>query len=346
MKMKGKKFEIAAYKNKAVSWRAGTEKDLSEVLQTVKVYTNVSKGDLARKEDLVKYFDEEDEEKVCITILNKGELQLGEKEREIMYESLYRDIVTIVCNLCINPDTQRPYPPGIIDRALKEMHFSVKPGKSAKKQALEIIRKLKKVIPIDRAQMRLEIFITNSALSRKVKAMLKNGESNIEKDVFNPDDKSVSLTVLIDPGMFREIDEFANEHGGECMVNVLDTTVLREGEEKIDDILSEDEEEEQEEEVAKDERAEAEEEHKKNRKDKKQTSSSTTTTSKQVKKKKKNTRGKRGGGKYDDSDDESTPSVPVVATADNSDDEEEFASTMKKKPANNRRKKKNNSHLD
>ncbi len=162
-----------------------------------------------------------------------------------MYDSMYRDILTIVCNLCINPDTQRPYPSGVIDRALKEIHFSVKPGKSAKKQALEVIRKLKKAIPIERAQMRLEIRLTQANLTKKIKTMLKSGEATIEKDIYNPENKTVHLTVLIDPGMFRAIDEFANENAEHCIVSVLDTTVLREGEERIDDILSDEEESEQ-----------------------------------------------------------------------------------------------------
>lgn len=263
MKIKNKKFEIPAYKNKVVSWRNGTEKDINEVLQMVHVYTNVSKGELAKREDLIKYFNDDSEKNVCITILNKGELQVSAKEREIMYESMYRDIVTIICNLCINPDTQRQYPPGMIDRALREMHFAVKPAKSAKKQALEVIRRLKKTIPIERAQMRLEILVTNASLSKKVKQMLtrinrggSNGggddaeegadvhdDAKIERDVYNPEDKSVQLTVLIDPGMFRMIDEFAIEHGDAVRVTMLDTTVLREGEERIDEILSEDDEE-------------------------------------------------------------------------------------------------------
>lgn len=44
LKKGGKRFEIACYKNKVVSWRNQVEKDLDEVLQMHVVYTNVSKG--------------------------------------------------------------------------------------------------------------------------------------------------------------------------------------------------------------------------------------------------------------------------------------------------------------
>ena len=39
----GKRFEIACYKNKVVSWRKGLEEDLDEVLQIPSVFQNVSK---------------------------------------------------------------------------------------------------------------------------------------------------------------------------------------------------------------------------------------------------------------------------------------------------------------
>ena len=39
----GKRFEVACYKNKVVSWRNGLEDDLDEVLQIPSVFQNVSK---------------------------------------------------------------------------------------------------------------------------------------------------------------------------------------------------------------------------------------------------------------------------------------------------------------
>ena len=43
-KKNGKRFEIACYKNKVLSWRQGVEKDIDEVLQSHTVFLNVSKG--------------------------------------------------------------------------------------------------------------------------------------------------------------------------------------------------------------------------------------------------------------------------------------------------------------
>lgn len=157
IKRSGKRFEIACYKNKVLSWRNKTEKDVDEVLQTHTVFSNVSKGLVAKKEDLARAFDTDNETEVCIQILAKGELQVSDRERQNQLDSTFKDIATIVADKCVNPDTKRPYPVGMIERAIKDAHYSVKPGKGSKQQALEVIRLLQQSMPIERARMRLKI---------------------------------------------------------------------------------------------------------------------------------------------------------------------------------------------
>ena len=59
---------------------------------------------------------------------------MTEKERHSQLESSVRDIATIVADKCINPETKRPYTVTMIERAMKELHFSVKPTKGTKQQ--------------------------------------------------------------------------------------------------------------------------------------------------------------------------------------------------------------------
>ena len=71
-----------------------------------------------------------------VQILSKGELQVSEKERHANLESMFRDIATVVSDKCVNPDTNRPYPVTMIERAMHDVHFSIKLTKSAKQQVL------------------------------------------------------------------------------------------------------------------------------------------------------------------------------------------------------------------
>lgn len=67
-------------------------------------------------------------------ILAKGELQVSDKERHTQLETMFRDIATIVVEKCVNPETKRPYTVSLIERAMKDIHYSVKASKSTKQQ--------------------------------------------------------------------------------------------------------------------------------------------------------------------------------------------------------------------
>lgn len=53
------------------------EKDIDEVLQTQTVFTNVSKGQVAKKEDLVKAFGNDDHKKICLEVTKQCDLFLS-----------------------------------------------------------------------------------------------------------------------------------------------------------------------------------------------------------------------------------------------------------------------------
>lgn len=66
--------------------------------------------------------------------MDKGELQVAGKEREIQFASQFRDIATIVMERTINPETQHPYTISMIERLMHEIHFAVDPHSNSKKQ--------------------------------------------------------------------------------------------------------------------------------------------------------------------------------------------------------------------
>nr|XP_042713728.1 ribosome maturation protein SBDS isoform X3 [Chrysemys picta bellii] len=221
------------FENKVLSLH---EKDIDEVLQTNTVFVNVSKGQVAKKEDLLKAFGTEDQTEICKTILTKGELQVSDKERHTQLEQMFRDIATIVAEKCVNPETKRPYTVILIERAMKDIHYSVKPNKSTKQQlmslqALEVIRQLKETMQIERAHMRLR-FILPAKEGKKLKEKLKPLIKVIESEDF---DEQLEIVCLIDPGCFREIDELIRcETKGKGSLEVLSLKDVEEGDEKFE----------------------------------------------------------------------------------------------------------------
>lgn len=49
-------------------------------------------------------------------------------------EGSFRDVASIILEKCVNPDTNRPYTMGLIQRGLRDIHFAVDPKRSAKQQ--------------------------------------------------------------------------------------------------------------------------------------------------------------------------------------------------------------------
>lgn len=128
-----------------------SESDLDDVLQISNVFVNVSKGEVAKAGDLKKSFGTDNVQTVVKEvslllihfsgsihllpkILNKGDLQIGEKEREHDLTSLRREIATLVAEKCVDPATQTPHSVGIIEKAMNEAGFSVRANKNAKSQ--------------------------------------------------------------------------------------------------------------------------------------------------------------------------------------------------------------------
>ena len=56
------------------------------------VFTNVSKGNVAKTKDLLEAFGKADTLTICKEILNKGELQVSEHERAAQFERYARSI--------------------------------------------------------------------------------------------------------------------------------------------------------------------------------------------------------------------------------------------------------------
>eukprot|EP00922_Rhytidocystis_sp_ex-Travisia-forbesii_P060463 GHVS01089611.1.p1 GENE.GHVS01089611.1~~GHVS01089611.1.p1 ORF type:complete len:426 (+),score=51.68 GHVS01089611.1:82-1359(+) len=178
----GYRFEVACYKNKVLNWRSGIESNIDEVLQTPKVFHNVSKGEFARKEALLKAFKTEDESVICQRILSKGEIQVAEKERKATLDAQFKDVVTVVTELGVNPSTGLPLTRGMVEGALKDIGFSVKQSEPAKKQALKAMEQLQKRMPeqIARAQMRLKIDAIKDQQQAILKFLLQSCDATIE----------------------------------------------------------------------------------------------------------------------------------------------------------------------
>ena len=80
-----------------------------------------------------------------------------EKQKETIHCNFPQNILV---EKSINPETNRPYTYNIIEKAMREIHFAVNVNKGAKQQALDVIRRLKQVMPIIKASLTVRMIIS------------------------------------------------------------------------------------------------------------------------------------------------------------------------------------------
>jgi ribosome maturation protein SDO1 len=248
----GKRFEVACYKNKVLDYRNGLETDLSEVLQTPSIFTNVTKGQLAKASDCRAAFGpNQTTEQMAITILQKGKsLQVSEVERNQLYETTLTQIATHLATTCFHPLTGKPYTAAQIKQALtaaaptekatpaageEVLHFSVQPHKPLKQQYLHALKYLQqRGLPIVRAAMELEWLYENEQ-SAEVSAILE--ELHIASAAVPPSttDSSHVQRLIVDPSLYRPLQEMATQRVPGSRIEIVRQQVF----EKREDVLGE-----------------------------------------------------------------------------------------------------------
>ena len=228
-KSKGKKFEIACYKNMVLSYRSGNEMNLSNVLQIDRIFTNVSHGKFASQQEIASAFGPIESDEVIKTILLKGELQVAELERSAEHEKIWNSIAEFTSENCVNPVTKRKYSIPIIDKAMHAVGFSVRHDWSWKRQALLLIKKLVKEQPMPITRAQIKVKVTSSS---GISSILPDKHYEVVESESR--ESSVIETVLIDAAALHDLHTMQDSHGFSlCM---LETAVTAEGDGDISEM--------------------------------------------------------------------------------------------------------------
>ena len=170
------RFELACYPNKIQDYRNKKEKDIDEVLQSKEIYTNAIKGDLVPKKVLKEVFPKMTYQDIIKLILDKGDIQTGEKERDEGKANLKRYVSNIIVQKTYNTDNGLPFPQDIITKALDNINFKYNEKDNEKKQAMRGIKELiaHKILPIERRLMQLKL--TLKKIENENNPILENAE--------------------------------------------------------------------------------------------------------------------------------------------------------------------------
>jgi ribosome maturation protein SDO1 len=150
LKKYGKRYEVATYPNKLYEYRHNMTTSLSEVLHSMTIYRNVSKGEAANQADLV-LFNKPNEE-IIREILSHGHEQKSEATRMYELEATEKEIVDLLQKKVMKGG--KYLNEGALRDAIGRVH-KVTAG-SGKKQSQEILSKLE-AAGYERAKIRVAV---------------------------------------------------------------------------------------------------------------------------------------------------------------------------------------------
>lgn len=107
-------------------------------------------------------------------------------ERGHQLAALSREIATAVTEMTVDPATGRKHTVGMVEKAMSEMGFSTKSDKTAKAQALDLIRQLalpESVLPVQRVRMRVRITMPSKDAKRVKEKVLELVDEVEEEDM-------------------------------------------------------------------------------------------------------------------------------------------------------------------
>lgn len=204
--------------------------DIDEVLRSRKIFLNVSKRQMAKNTDLMAAFETDNFDTICKEILEKGELQVTEKERNSEMGSLFNDIATNIADKYLNPETKCPYSVSTIEQAMKDISYSVKPNQTVEQQVLEVKSLLNEHIQLERSNMRIKLVIFGKD-AKKMKDKIVPFCATVEEEIWNG--ATLSLIAVIVPGSLQKIsDIIVKDSRGTGKLDILNV-------EKVIDVESE-----------------------------------------------------------------------------------------------------------
>jgi len=176
IEVKGERFEILVRPEQAFRYREGEKIDLSEVLWTDTIFKDSRKGLKASPESLKKAFGTDDVRVIAEKILKEGKIQLTEEERRRLLEAKKRKVINYIARNAVDPRTGMPIPESRIEAAMEELGIGIDLYRDAESQAIEIVSKLAKIMPIKIAKALLEAVIPPEAAGRVMAEAKRLGE--------------------------------------------------------------------------------------------------------------------------------------------------------------------------
>lgn len=175
-KVRNKTFEVSVEFDEALKVQKGIG-DITRALNAANIFYNAKEGSIASQKDLMEAFQSSELYSIATTIIQKGELQKPQEFRDAERENRIKQVVTLLMRNAVDQHG-RPYTEDRLRKAIQEVHYNFD-TRPAEKQMIDVLEKLKTIIPIRIDTKRIKIRIP-ARFSGQVYGLLKDFKESEE----------------------------------------------------------------------------------------------------------------------------------------------------------------------
>jgi len=206
----GEKFEVLVDPHIAMDLKHGKEVNFDDLLAIDTVFKDSKKGEEKSEEIVQKVFGTLETKEIAKRIIIEGDVQLTTEQRRQITENKRKEIITFISRNAINPQTNTPHPVQRIENALQEIKFNVDLNKSIKQQVDEVVKELKKLIPLSLEKLRLVVKIPAVYTGKASVVLHKYG---VEKEEWGNDGSLMAILEIsagVKTDLFNELNHLTH----------------------------------------------------------------------------------------------------------------------------------------
>ncbi len=159
-------FEIIVDSELAYEYLNGKRTDPMGILESDDIWRDSNKGIRQSQDKIMKAFGTTNLPDVVAQIMKKGNVPLTTEHRNRMAEEKRRQVVEEIAKNAMDPRTNAPMPKIRIENAMHEARVNIDPFKSVSEQVEETVEKIRPLLPIKIAVVKIQIVIPAEYASR------------------------------------------------------------------------------------------------------------------------------------------------------------------------------------
>lgn len=213
-------FEVLVDFDKLNEFKKNQEKvSVFDVLADDKVFKDQKKGELASENELETHFNTNNQEQILKTILLEGECQIPTAYKNKLREEKKKQVVNYISENATNPQTRGKYVNTMIQSEIDKLRFNYEINKDYIPQANEVLKLLKKVMPIAITKSKIQMRIPGMHCGNFYGQFRQLGKTTNEK--FDDNGNLCLEMEVSDSVVDRVIEEIKRKSNNEAEYVVL-----------------------------------------------------------------------------------------------------------------------------